>query len=139
VFLQLSGWVQLWVTSAQMSSFSNSQCVWGSKDTSDMTGAYKDPYSISHIQYIWTLQDFAGRCVEKLLPLQMSFKEQYTQKWRFCHHLLTEFLSSVGHKMRFTKSFKPQTMARGCQAQAQSAKNYHKRTRKIVGLTCVPY
>lgn len=47
------------------------------------------------LTYIWTLQDIAGLCVEKLLPLQMSFKEQFTQKWRFCYHLLTDFLFSV--------------------------------------------
>lgn len=91
------------------------------------------------LTYIWTLRDFAGWCVEKLLPLQMSFKEQFTQKWRFCHHLLmTDFLSSVGHKRRFAKSFKPQPTARGCPAP-KSTKKYHKITTQIVHLTCVPY
>jgi len=32
--------------------------------------------------------------------------------------------------MRFTKSFKPQTMARGCQAQAQSAKFFLQKNKK---------
>lgn len=54
VFLQLCGWVQLWVTSAQTRSFSNSQYVWGSEDSSDMTGPNKGPWSISHIYLNFT-------------------------------------------------------------------------------------
>ncbi len=54
VFLQLTEWVKLWVTSAQMRSFSRIQYVCGSEETSEMTEAYKDLCSISHIYLNFT-------------------------------------------------------------------------------------